>query len=428
MPRSIGLDVHKAFIQVCVLDERGKKTHGEKVPCTREAITTFSKVTLQSSDRVVLEATTNTWAVVDLLEPHVAKVVVSNPLRTKAIASAKVKTDKVDALVLAQLLHADYLPEVWQPDKETRQLRELTRRRAGLVGDRTAIKNRLHSVLAQRLIRVPVARLFCPAGLEWLRELELDEDGRWLLESDLRLLEAVEEEIQRLEAKLAPLAYQREQVKLLMTLPGVGVSVAQGLMAAWGDISRFPDAHRAASYLGLVPSTRQSASHCYHGRITKQGNSQARWLLIQAAQHLDRHPGPLGVFFRRLRQKKNRNIAVVATARKLATIAWHMLRNQEPYRYAQPASTQTKLAALRVQATGIKRKTGPRKGTPLKKTTSRTRRTPGLPELYESESLPAARSLDELPEGEKRALQALKVMDFAKSLQKEKKRACMPSS
>ena len=418
------MDVHKRMIEVCFLDEQGQRQSRQQVACTREAIQAFAEKHLEPSDRVVLEATTNTWSVVDLLEPSVAEVVVSNPLRTRAIASAKVKTDKIDARVLAELLHSGYLPEVWQPDAQTRRLRGLTRRRASLVGQRTAVKNRLHSTLAQRLIVVPVKNLFSKKGFKWLRELELDEDGRWMLDSDLRLLEAIEKEIEDLAGRMAKLAYRREQARLLMTLPGCDVAVAQAVLAAWGDPSRFEDADRAASYLGLVPKTRQSASKCFYGRITKQGNSQARWLLIQAAQHLDKHPGPLGVFFRRVAKKKNRNVAVVAAARKMATIAWHMLQNNEPYRYATPDSTQAKLARLRVRATGERRRGGTAKGTPRPSHHGQKlgRAIPSLPQVYESEQLPSARALAELPEGEVRALRASGALDHARQIEQMRRR------
>jgi len=424
MPRFVGLDVHKRIVEVCILAESGDRVWRGRVPCTREGLGKLIEQQLEADDQLVLEATTNTWAVVDLLTPAVAKVVVSNPLRTKAIASAKVKTDKVDARVLAELLRCDFLPEVWQPDAETRRLRSLTHRRASLVGDRTAVKNRLHSTLAQRLIVVPYAKLFSLKGLAWLRKLEIDEDGRQMLDSDLRMLESIAVEITALEAILAPLAYRRDQVRLLMTLPGVHSTTAQALMAAWGDIYRFPDPDRAASYLGLVPSTRQSASRCYHGRITKQGNSHARWLLVQAAQHVAQHPGPLGVFFRRLMKKKGRNVAVVATARKLATIAWHLLRNNEPYRYAMPLTTQTKLTRLRVQATGKRRRRGPTKGQPRAATYGsgqRTRRLPSLPEIYQSEQLPAAKAPKQLPTGERKALRALGVATFVEDIQQARR-------
>jgi transposase len=342
---------------------------------------------------VALEATTNCWAVADVLRPFVARVVVSNPMATKAIAQAKVKTDKVDAHVLAQLLRCDFLPEVWQPDEATRRLRELTGRRSALVSQRTMMRNRIHSVLAMRLIDAPL-RLFNAAGLEWLRTVELDEQARLLVDSDLRQLEFLGKEIDVLDAELAKRGHASAEVKLLMTLPGADVATAEAMLAAWGDVKRFPDGDHAASYLGLVPSTKQSANQCYHGPITKRGNSQARWMLIEAAQHLDKHPGPLGHFFRRLAKKKNRNVAVVATARKLAMIGWMMLAKNEPYRYAIPRSTETKLSRLRVKATGQRRKSGSPKGQKCAaKLPGGSRTIKALAEVCRSEGLPAPRPL-----------------------------------
>ena len=203
---------------------------------------------------------------------------------------------------------------------------------------------------------------------------------------------------------MAKRGYANDHVKLLMTLPGADVATAEGLLAAWGDFTRFPDADHAASYIGLVPCTKQSAEHCYHGPITKRGNSHARWMLIEAAQHLDKHPGPLGHFFRRLMKKKGRNVAVVAAARKLATIAWLMLMRNEPYRYAIPRSTETKLAKLRVKATGQRRKSGTPKGAERQALLPGGGRTiKSLAAICQSEGLPQPR---ELAAGEKRAIAA----------------------
>lgn len=423
MTRFVGCDVHKRQVTVCILDDAGSVARRHRIPCNREGLLDFCRTHLEATDQVALEATTHTWAVVELIEPFVERVVVSNPLETRAIAWAKVKTDAIDARTLAQLLRASLLPEVWRPDAQTLRLRQLTHRRAALVADRTALKNRIHSTLAVRLIEVPFRDLWrSPQGLPWLSEIEVDADGREALDADLRLLKALEAELAQLAKRLAEIAWQRDSVRLLMTLPGVGAAVAQGLLAAWGDVGRFPDADRAAAYLGLVPSTRQSDQACYHGRITKRGNSHARWLLVQAAQHVDDHPGPLGVFFRRLARKKNRNIAVVATARKMALIAYHMLRNGEPYRYAIPLATQTKLAKLRVQATGRRRRGGAPKGTPRSKTHYGTgkpmRKIPALPVIYQSEDLPQARTPDSVSPAEQRHLRATHTLGFAQKIQK----------
>jgi len=415
-----GLDIHKRVVQAVVLDEQGQVLHRERFAMGREQLRRFARRRLGPRCRVAVEATTNTWSVVELLQPEVAEVVVSNPMRTRAIAQAKIKTDKVDARVLAELLRADYLPRVWQPDATTARKRRLTSRRASYVHDRTRIKNRIHAVLHQRLLEPPVGDLFSKKGRAWLATLDLDPDGRAGVDAELRLLTAVETEIDSVTTELVRDAYQDRQVRLLVTLPGVDVAVAQGLMAALGDISRFRDGDHAASYLGLVPSTRQSANHCYHGPITKQGRSHARWMLVQAAQHVARHPGPLGVFFRRLAKKKNHNVAVVATARKLVVIAWHMLKNGEPYRYAVPRSTQTKLSRMRVAATGKRRRSGPAKGRPRPSTYGQggTRTVPALATVYSSEDLPPTAAL---PPGERKMLRRMGLAPFVKGLQRSRR-------
>ncbi len=418
--RFVGMDLHKRVLEVCIIDAGGRVVLRHRLELTRERLTEFARDHLTPDDLVAVEATTNTWAVARLLKPSVAGVVVSNPLKTRAIAEARVKTDEVDAHVLAQLLRCDFLPGVWQPDEATEAVRRLTARRARLVGQQTAIKNRLHAVLAERLIPVPFKTLFSNAGIAWLRALDLDEPGRAWVEGDLRLLDALDRELEACEAQLARSGYDDARVRLLMTLPGVDLHVAQVLVATLGDVTRFPGPDHAASYLGLVPSTHQSADRCYHGPITKAGRGQARWMLVQAAQHLDRHPGPLGVFFRKLASRKGRNVAVVATARKLVTIAWHMLSRNEPYRYASPAPTEAKLRRLRVRATGERRKTGPREGTQGAARLgvgTRSRTIKPLAEVYRQEALPAIRPLSA---GEHRTLRASGTAEFVDTLRAER--------
>src|SRR4051812_21906009 len=167
-----------------------------------------------------------------------------------------------------------------------------------------------------------------------------------MLDSELRQIGAVDAELAALDAERISATEGDERVRLLMTIPGVNYVVALGLLAARGDVGRFRDGDHAASYLGLVPSTKQSGRKCYHGPITKAGSAQARGLLTQAAQHASRHPGPIGAFFRRLARRKSRAVAITAVARKLATIAYLMLKNHEPYRYAKPELMREKFAKL----------------------------------------------------------------------------------
>lgn len=417
MIRYVGIDLHKHLIVGHIVDAAGKVLDTFRYDSVDAAsLEHIARRRLRPEDHVVMEATTHCWAVVRALEPYVAKVIVSNPLATKAIAKAKVKTDKVDAAVLAHLLRLGYLPEVWQPDAATRDLREWTARRSRLVGQRTAVINRIRSTLAQRLLDCP-HDMTTPAARAWIATQQVDADARWLLDSDLRLMDALQAELDAMDKLLAQRGYVDDRVKLLMTLPGVSQHTAQSLLAAIGDIARFPNADKLAGYLGLVPSTRQSANHCYHGPITKQGRGHTRWMLIQSAHAVRTHPGPLGHFFRRLKQRKCHNVAVVAVAHKLALLAWHLLKTGEPYRYALPRATEDKLAKLRVQATGQKRRTGPAPGTKKgpAKLPGGSRTIKSLPEVYASEGVP---EVSPAPAGERRHVTDLKLDQFADGLQK----------
>ena len=268
-----------------------------------------------------------------------------------------------------------------------------------------------------RLIETP-DWLFSKSGVQWLEQQVqcgmLDEEARLMMTSDLTLMNQLQEQIDRFDSWLAQDAWQDERVRLLMTMPGVDVTVAEALLAALGDITRFKTPQQAASYLGLVPSTRQSASKCYHGPITKQGNVQARWMLVQAAQQLGRHPGPLGNFFRRIKRRKNHNVAVVACARKLVIVAMHMLKNNEPYRYAQPATTEAKLRRLRVSVTGTRRRTGMPKGQKaMAKLPGGSRTVKSLDRVYDEENLPPRH---EIPDGERKMLKEHECSEFADAI------------
>jgi len=251
--------------------------------------------------------------------------------------------------MLAQLLRCGFLPEVWIPDADTRSARSLSERRSSLVRHGTWVKNRIHSLLHERLIHTPFDP-FTLRGRQWLQELQLPARDQGEIDTLLRILDAVANEQAKLTELVNADAYGRDGVRLLMTLPGVGAATAQAMMAAIGDIRRFASPLKLASYFGLIPSVHQSAERAYYGKITKQGNSNVRWLLVEVAHHAGRHPGPLGHQFQRIARKKGANVALVAIARKLAVLAWHLLTKGEPYRYASPVATEKKLADLPVPA------------------------------------------------------------------------------
>lgn len=423
--RYIGLDVHRRQIEVCILDENGGIVKRVQVATTKPALVAFAQNDLERADHLALEATTNCWAVVYVLRPYVGRIAVSNPMATKLIAQSRVKTDKVDAWVLAQLLRTGFLPEVWCPDQETIRNRRLTHRRTALTAEATAIKNRVHAILSMELVPPFEGDLFGVDGQAWLGQVELGADGRAAVESELRLLKATEEERKALEEVLAKLSYAKDQVRLLMTIPGVDYVVAFSLLAALGDIRRFKDGDRVASYLGISPRTRQSGDHCYHGPITKAGNSHARWMLIQAAWTVERQPGPLAAFFTKVAKRRGRNIAVVAVARKLAVIAWHMLTKNEPYRYAVPSTMAAKLGRLRIRATGKvlpRRKAGGQEDGVHECGGQSSQYVPGTLEICKREGLPAPKPIVSLPAGEIRVLKETGTLEIVTARQQSCRR------
>ena len=255
--RCIGLDVHREFAQVAVWED-GLVRQAGRIALSDEALRIFAD-SLGPEDEVAIEATCNTQAIVRLLEPHVARVVVSNPQKTRAIAEAKVKTDKVDAEVLAQLLAADYLPSVWIADQATQALRRQVARRAHIVRQRTRLKNRVQAILHRNLIpRCPAADLFGIKGRCWLSAQPLPPDESVAVDALLRQLDFHAQELRIIDAELGRVALSSSEVKRLMTIPGVDATVALSIVAAVGDFRRFRRPEQLVSYLGLNPRVKQS--------------------------------------------------------------------------------------------------------------------------------------------------------------------------
>ena len=348
--RFIGLDVHRDFAQVAIWEDGVVRQSG-RFATTPEGVRAFA-ADLGPADEVALEATGNTWAIAALLASRAGRVVVSNPVKTRAIAEAKVKTDKVDAQILAQLLAADFLPPVWLPDLQTSALRRQVLRRAHLVRQRTRVKNQVHAILHRNLIpRCPASDLFGIKGRAWLAEQQLPPDEQATASALLRQLDFQGEELSLIDADLARIALGRDDVHRLMSIPGVDAIVALSIVAAIGDITRFRTPDKLVCYFGLNPRVRQSGGHpASHGRITKAGPGHARGMLVEAAWAAAKTPGPLRAFYQRVRARHGMQIAVVATARKLTVLCWHLLIKGEDYAFAQPALRAHKHRKLELRA------------------------------------------------------------------------------
>lgn len=254
--RTIGLDVHKRFAEAAIL-EPGRPLQRRRIPTTPAELRGFIDE-LGPDDQVILEATFNTWQLTDLLRARAGRVVVSNPMKTKAIASAKVKTDKVDAEILARLLASEFVAEVWVPDTQLRALRRRLSHRFSLVRQRTQLRNRIHAVVSRNLLNCPYTDLFGKAGQRWLAQQDLPADERAVVDGTQRLLASLETEIEALDRPLAEHALGDSRVQHLVTIPGVGLVTALALVAVIGDIHRFSRPNQLAGYLGLDPCVRQS--------------------------------------------------------------------------------------------------------------------------------------------------------------------------
>jgi transposase len=232
--RVIGMDIHRTFAEV-VFWEEGRLRHFGRVDMTRTALERFGK-SLQATDEIVVEANGNTMALARVLSPFVARVVIANPLQVKAIAHAHVKTDKIDAGVLANLHAAGFLPEVWTPPAETERMRRLVARRNQVVRHRTRIKNEVHAILHAHLIpRCPHADWFGRIGRAWLKRQPLPDYETMAIERHLRELDRLGEDLDLLDREVAKNALDDPAVKRLLTITGVNVTVAAGILAAIGD-------------------------------------------------------------------------------------------------------------------------------------------------------------------------------------------------
>jgi transposase len=350
MRRVIGMDIHRTFAEV-VIWEDGRLRPAGRVDMTRSGLESFGRGLIKE-DEVVIEATGNAMAVVRVLTPHVARVIVANPLQVKAIAHARIKTDKIDAGVLASLRAANFLPEIWLPDAETERLRRLVARRNQVVRHRTRIKNEVHAILHAHLIRpCPHADLFGRLGRRWLDGQPLPDDECAAIARHLRELDRLGEDLGVLDTDVARTAMDAPAVKRLLSITGVNLIVAAGLVAAIGDIRRFAEPQKLVSYVGLNPRVRQSGlGLAQYGRISKHGRAHARAMLVEAAWAAAKAPGPLRAFFLRIRARRGHQVAAVAVARKLAVLCWHLSTKEVDYRWARPALVANKVRAMQLQA------------------------------------------------------------------------------
>jgi transposase len=278
---------------------------------------------------VALEATYGWEWLADLLGDAGFELHLAHPLRTRAIAAARVKTDAVDAAMLAQLLRAGLLPEAYIAPRELRDVRELLRHRVTLVAMRSAIKNRVHAILARHGVIHQHADLFGKAGREFLATVELRPAPRQRIDSLLALLENFDREIDAAAKEIDRQAKDDERVRLLCQIHGIGRYTAMLIIAEIGDVRRFPTARHLCAWAGLTPTVRSSDGKARLGNISRQGSSILRWAVVEAATHVPTRGGPLREQFERIAKRRGRKVARVAVARQILTLCYYGLRDGE---------------------------------------------------------------------------------------------------
>jgi len=345
--RYIGLDVHKHYITV-----GGMNKAQEIVVRPRnvdiERFQTWAEENLHKTDEVVLEATTNTWDVYDMIAPLVKRVVVAHPAEVKQIANARVKTDNQDVVRLIRLLIADIVPEVWVPPVEVRQLRALISYRWRLVKMTTAIQNRMHSLLHRHNIPKPEGKVDTGENREWWEALKLSALEDLRMKQELETLRLVRENIAEVDRELGRLSTSErwgDQSVYLMQNPGVGIVVTMTILSAVGDIRRFESPKKLVGYAGLGAGVHDSGQKHQDKGITKYGRKELRWALVEASWQAVRSNPRLKAEYEELcsRRHKHKNKAIVAIARKLLVGLWYMLQRKEASRHQSEADLAYKM-------------------------------------------------------------------------------------
>jgi transposase len=332
----MGIDLHKRFLFATVINEAGEEVERARVENRKSSILAYIEQMKKIDEDIsaVIEATSNSSKIYDELEPELKSICLANPLKTKAIASARIKTDKIDSNILALLLRSDLIAKAHMPAKSTREIRELTRYHISLTRIMTSLKNRVHAILAKYEINSPILSsatdIFGKLGSAELRSLVLSPNHIRSLNGYLDLIEFIKNLLAGVKKEITRIAECDEICTHLKSIPGIGDFLAVLIKHEIDDIARFPSHHKLASYAGLIPSTYQSADKTRHGRITKQGNSNLRWALVEATQVAIANSLYFRSHYEQIKKRVGSRSAIVATSRRLLEIiylVWTQKRN-----------------------------------------------------------------------------------------------------
>ena len=332
--RYVALDIHKHYSMIGAVN-RDSELLVDPRRVEHTHLEAWLRKHLKPTDRVVIEATTNAWHIYDLIEPLVTEVVVANPMKVKQIASARIKTDKLDVLILARLLAANLIPTVWVPPMHVRELRSLVAQRRRQTEMHTQVINRMHSISHRHHLGHPKGKRFLPKDCAWQQAECLSSMEKLQLELDMSTKAHLRGQIDRLTQEMATLSTEEPwatDALYLMQIPGFGVVTTMTVLAAIGDISRFTHPKKLTSYAGLAPGLHQSGVKLRGKGITKEGRKELRWAMVEVSWRCLKGNAYWKSRFETLKKRMHSNQAITAIARHLLVIVWHVLSKQEPYR------------------------------------------------------------------------------------------------
>lgn len=340
----IGMDLHKSTSSFCVMNHEGEVEKEKTIRTDGDEIKKFI-VNLGKREKIklVMEPLSQWYYYADFIEALGVEVRLAHPLKVKAISQSKVKTDKIDAKVLADLLRCNLLPEAYYAPKEVRNWKEICRGRESLVGIKIQVKNKIHAILFRNGLTYSKTTLFTKKGLEWINTLELNPYFKFNLQANLNTLKSLEEEIKTLEKEIRRIVASNEDMTLLNTIPGISDITSIMIMSEIGDISRFGNEKKLQSFAGLVPTVRNSGGRVNHGSISKQGSIYLRKCVVSVANHqkmLKREVGLKWYYQRLVLAHKNTKTATVATARKLLTVVFKVLSEKRSFEERLPKAYQ----------------------------------------------------------------------------------------
>src|SRR5215218_1849723 len=332
----VGVDLHRKSSYVAVLADDGELLASRRIASRPdEFLRVFGELEAEPTG-VAFEATYGWGWFADLLSDVGIPAHMAHPLATKAISSARVKNDRVDAKTLAHLLRTNLLPEAWAAPPEVRDVRRLARSRISLARISSRLKCQIHALLADQAITPPLTDLFGPGGRRFLQTVQLRPIPQARLEANLRLVDLIAPELASADAELRALFRGDHRIRRLIPIPGIGFTTAAVITAEVWDVSRFPSPRQLCSWAGLTPTERSSAEHTHRRHISKQGSRWLRWAMVESASRPYLKDPALRGFRDGIARRRGPKIAKVALAHRLLTLCYYALRDEDGCR-AYPA-------------------------------------------------------------------------------------------